>query len=168
MSGFTALHWAAKCGNTDMLVKIIDISKKAGVDVDINVKSHGGYTPLHIAALHDQEYTMAMLVGEFRADVTVRDNCGKKACHYLHKGISMTVREMLGERKAQPPPERLLQEREEPEISKSFHSISRLFQPTLMGHKKKHKQRPELYSLNDEPADEQEGFRHRLASDVFM
>uniref|UniRef100_A0A8C2WIF7 Uncharacterized protein n=1 Tax=Cyclopterus lumpus TaxID=8103 RepID=A0A8C2WIF7_CYCLU len=55
MSGFTALHWAAKCGNSEMLVKIIDLSRQGGVGVDINAKTHGGYTPLHIAALHDQE-----------------------------------------------------------------------------------------------------------------
>ncbi|XP_041864558.1 ankyrin repeat domain-containing protein SOWAHA-like [Melanotaenia boesemani] len=174
ISGFTALHWAAKRGNTEMLVKIIDISKQGGTNADINVKAHGGYTPLHIAALHNQEYIMTMLVGEYGADVNVRDNCGKKAYHYLHKGISKSVREMLGEHKPQQPQERVLHEREEMDSlsdhSKGFHSISRLFQPTLIGHKKKHKQRPELYSLYDNPVDEQEdgGFRHRLASDVFM
>ncbi|KAE8287502.1 Ankyrin repeat domain-containing protein SOWAHA [Larimichthys crocea] len=104
MSGFTALHWAAKCGNSDMLGKIIDLSKRGGVDIDVNAKTHGGYTPLHIAALHDQEYIMAMLVGEYGADPSIRDNCGKKAYHYLHKGISGTLREMLGEPSTQQGP----------------------------------------------------------------
>uniref|UniRef100_A0A3P9MMN4 Sosondowah ankyrin repeat domain family member Aa n=1 Tax=Oryzias latipes TaxID=8090 RepID=A0A3P9MMN4_ORYLA len=85
MSGFTALHWAAKFGNTEMLVKIIDVSKKGGIDIDVNAKTHGGYTPLHIAALHDQEHIMVMLVGELGADVNIRDNSGRKALHYLHK-----------------------------------------------------------------------------------
>ncbi|XP_041658021.1 ankyrin repeat domain-containing protein SOWAHA [Cheilinus undulatus] len=176
MSGFTALHWAAKCGNSDMLVKIIDLSRKGGVDVDINAKTYGGYTPLHIAALHDQEYILAMLVGEFGADPSIRDNCGKRAYHYLHKGISKTLREMLGEPKVQEKvPEKILQEREEqdlfPDLSKGFQSISRLFQPHMTGQKKKHKQRPTFYSMSDEPSEEQEdsnGFRHRMVSDAFM
>ncbi|KAM4545073.1 ankyrin repeat domain-containing protein SOWAHA [Odontesthes bonariensis] len=173
MSGFTALHWAAKWGNSKMLDKIISISRQEGVDVDINVRAHGGYTPLHIAALHDQAYIMAMLVGEYGANVSIRDNCGKKAYHYLHKGISGTLREMLGEPKACQTQDTVLREKEEldlfPDISKSLHSFSRLFQPTVIGHKKKHKQRSRLYSLSENPSDEREdgGFRHRTASNVF-
>uniref|UniRef100_UPI0037E9BC9C ankyrin repeat domain-containing protein SOWAHA n=1 Tax=Semicossyphus pulcher TaxID=241346 RepID=UPI0037E9BC9C len=176
MSGFTALHWAAKCGNSKMILKIIDVSKDGGVEVDVNAKTHGGYTPLHIAALHDQEYIMAMLVKEFGADPSIRDNCGKRAYHYLHKGISGTVREMLGQPKVQEKaPEKAPQEKEEldlfPDLSKGLSSISRLFQPHMTGHKKKHKQRPAFYSLSDDPSEEREdsnGFRHRLVSDAFM
>lgn len=173
MSGFTALHWAAKCGNSKMLVKIIDLAKQGGVDIDINAKTHGGYTPLHIAALHDQEYIMAMLVGEFGADPSIRDNCGKKAYHYLHKGISVTVREMLGKSKAQQAQDRAPHEKEEldllPDLSKGLHSISRLFQPYAMGQKKKHKQRSGLYYVSDYPSEEREdssSFRHRIVSDA--
>ncbi|XP_070700032.1 ankyrin repeat domain-containing protein SOWAHA [Pempheris klunzingeri] len=174
MSGFTALHWAAKCGNSEMLVKIIDLSKQGGADIDINAKTHGGYTPLHIAALHDQEYIIAMLVGEYSADPSVRDNCGKRAYHYLHKGVSATVREMLGEPKVQQAQERASYEKEDPDLfpdlPKGLHSISRLFQPHVMGHKKKHKQRPGLLSLSDDPSEERVdgSFRHRVLSDVFM
>lgn len=175
MSGFTAMHWAAKCGNSKMLVKIIDLAKQGGVDIDINAKTHGGYTPLHIAALHDQEYIMAMLVGEYGADPSIRDNCGKKAYHYLHKGISVTVREMLSERKAQQAQDRAPHEKEEldllPDLSKGLHSISRLFQPYAMGQKKKHKQRSGLFSVSDDPSEEREdssssSFRHRIVSDA--
>uniref|UniRef100_A0A8D0ANE8 Sosondowah ankyrin repeat domain family member A n=1 Tax=Sander lucioperca TaxID=283035 RepID=A0A8D0ANE8_SANLU len=174
MSGFTALHWAAKCGNSEMLVKIIDLSRQGGVDIDINAKTHGGYTPLHIAALHNQEYIMAMLVGEHGANPSIRDNYGKKAYHYVHRGVSETVREMLGEPKAREPQDRDLHEKEElelfPDLSKGLHSISRLFQPNVTGHKKKHKQRPGLYSLSDDPSQEREdnSFRHRIVSDAFM
>lgn len=181
MSGFTALHWAAKCGNSDMLGKIIDLSKRGGVDIDVNAKTHGGYTPLHIAALHDQEYIMAMLVGEYGADPSIRDNCGKKAYHYLHKGISGTLREMLGEPSTQQgPQDRALPEKEEldlfPDLSKGLHTISRLFQPHVTGLKKKQKQRPGFYSVSDDPSEEREdsnggsslSFRHRIISDVFM
>uniref|UniRef100_A0A3P8WH11 Sosondowah ankyrin repeat domain family member A n=1 Tax=Cynoglossus semilaevis TaxID=244447 RepID=A0A3P8WH11_CYNSE len=181
MSGFTALHWAAKCGNSGMLVKIIDMSRRGGVEVDVNARTHGGYTPLHIAALHDQEYIMAMLVAEYNANVNIRDNCGKKAYHYLHKGISKTLREMLGAPEPRPTQDRIPQENEEldllPDLQKSFQSISRLFQPHVMGTKKKSKQRPGFHSMSqsEEPSEDREdnghssgGFRQRVTSDVFM
>lgn len=177
MSGFTALHWAAKCGNSNMLVKIIELSKQGGVEVDVNAKTHGGYTPLHIAALHDQEYILAMLVGEYGANPRIRDNCGRRAYHYLHKGVSKTIREMLGEPQISKEPKEVQHDKEEQDVftdlSKSLHSISKLFQPTLTGYKKKPKQRPSLYSLQDatEAEEREEGSavgRHRLLSDVFM
>lgn len=169
MSGFTALHWVAKCGNSNMLLKIIRLAKESGVDIDINAKTHGGYTPLHIATLHGQDYIVAMLVGELGADPNIRDNCGKKPYHYLHKGSSATLREMLVEPKAQQVEDRALHEKEEldliPDLSKGLHSISRLFQPHMMSQKKKHKQRPRLYSLTDNPREEQED---RIVSDVLI
>uniref|UniRef100_A0A3P8PKP9 SOWAHA-C winged helix-turn-helix domain-containing protein n=1 Tax=Astatotilapia calliptera TaxID=8154 RepID=A0A3P8PKP9_ASTCA len=176
MSGFTALHWAAKTGNSDMFVKIIEKARQGGVHVDINAKTHGGYTPLHIAALHDKQYIIGILVKEYEANISIRDNYGKKAYHYLHKDVSESVREMLCKPKPQPAEDRALHEKEEldlfPDLSKGLHSISRLFQPNVTGHKKKHKQRPGLYSLNNDPIEEGEdsgtGFRHRPMSDVFM
>ncbi|XP_034033917.1 ankyrin repeat domain-containing protein SOWAHA-like [Thalassophryne amazonica] len=175
MSGFTVLHWAAKWGNTEMLEKIIELSRLGGVDVNINARTHGGYTPLHIAALHAQEYILAMLVEEYGANISVRDNCGKKAYHYLSKGISTKVREMLGDPRSQLDQEKSFLEREEldllPDLSKSLHSISRLFQPHLTGPKKKHKLRPSLYSLTNEAEEEQEDStvsRPRPLSEVFM
>lgn len=177
MSGFTALHWAAKCGNSNMLEKIIELSKQGGVEVDVNAKTHGGYTPLHIAALHDQEYILAMLVGEYGANPRIRDNCGRRAYHYLHKGVSKTIREMLQEPQIPKEAKEFQHEKEEQDVftdlSKSLHSISKLFQPTLTGYKRKPKQRPSLYSLQDatEAEEREEGSaagRHRLLSDVFM
>lgn len=176
ISGFTALHWAAKCGNSEMLVKIIDISRQGGVHVDVNARTHSGYTPLHIAALHNQEYIMAVLVGEYRANVGIRDNRGKKAHHYLHKCTSETLREMLGVPKGQQDGDRALHEKEElelfPDLSKGRHSISRLFQPHVTGQKRKDKQRPAFYSLSNDPSEEREdrssSFRHRITSDTFM
>ncbi|XP_075957416.1 ankyrin repeat domain-containing protein SOWAHA [Anarhichas minor] len=174
MSGFTALHWAAKCGNSEMLVKIVNLSRQGGVDIDVNARTHGGYTPLHIAALHDQEYIMEKLVGDLGADPGVRDNCGKRAHHYLHKGISERVREMLGEPKAREAQDWVPHDKEEldlvPDLSKGLYSISRLFQPHVTGNKKKHKQRPGFYSLSDEPSEDREdsSFRHRVLSEAFM
>ncbi|KAM6907122.1 ankyrin repeat domain-containing protein SOWAHA [Xenentodon cancila] len=174
MSGFTALHWAAKHGNSEMLVKIIDVSRKGGVDIDVNVKAHGGYTPLHIAALHDQEYVMAMLVGEYGASTSIRDDCGKKAHHYLHKHISGTLREIMGESKPQQTQDRVPYEKEElelfPDLPKSLHSISRLFQPAGTAQRRKSKQRAGLYYVSENPGEEREasGVRQRVLSDVFL
>ncbi|KAK2828129.1 hypothetical protein Q5P01_019163 [Channa striata] len=161
ISGFTALHWAAKCGNSDMLVKIIDVSRDAGVDIDINAKAHSGHTPLHIAALHSQGHIMALLVGEYGANVSVRDNCGKKAYHYLHKDASGTLRDMMmGGLKAPQAQDRVLHEKDELDLnldlSRGRHSISRLFQPHVAGHKKKDKPRSGFYSLSSEPGEDRE------------
>lgn len=173
ISGFTALHWAAKCGKSEMLVKIIDLSKQGGVELEINAKTHGGYTPLHIAALHDQEYIMAMLVGEYGADPTIRDNCGRRPYHYLHKGVSPSIREMLGEPKITKKVQEVKVgqcEKDETDLSRSRQSFSKLFQPNLTGQRKKQKQRPGLYSFHNEREEERDeaSFRLSLLSDVFM
>lgn len=155
LSGFTALHWAAKCGNSSMLVKIVDLAKEGGVQIDINAKTHGGYTPLHIAALHNQGYIIAILMGEYGADPNIRDNCGKRPHHYLQQDASRSVREMLLQPKAGPAPENAQNEREEPDLSGGRHSISRLFQPHAASHKKKLKQRPGLCPLSEAAHEEQ-------------
>ncbi|XP_024121760.1 ankyrin repeat domain-containing protein SOWAHB [Oryzias melastigma] len=172
ISGFTALHWAAKFGNTEMLVKIIDVSKKGGVDINVNAKTREGYTALHIAALHDQERIIVILVGELGVDVNIRDNSGRKAHHYLHKGICKSVREMLGEPASKQPQDRVYPEKEDPDLlpdlSKGLHSIGRLFQPTAVAQKKKQKQRSGFYSLSDSTIEEKEESSFRQRSDTFV
>ncbi|XP_072294853.1 ankyrin repeat domain-containing protein SOWAHA [Eucyclogobius newberryi] len=96
MSGFTVLHWAAKKGNCDMMRKIMDIARKRGASVNINVKAHGGYTPLHIAAIHGHTKVLFLLVQGYRANVNVRDNDGKKASHYLGNNVLAEVKVLLG------------------------------------------------------------------------
>uniref|UniRef100_A0A3Q4MPY9 Sosondowah ankyrin repeat domain family member Ab n=1 Tax=Neolamprologus brichardi TaxID=32507 RepID=A0A3Q4MPY9_NEOBR len=66
MSGFTALHWAAKDGSSEMIRKLMDIPKKRGIHVNVNTKAHGGYTPLHIAAIHGHTEVMVLLVQRYR------------------------------------------------------------------------------------------------------
>ncbi|XP_057676515.1 ankyrin repeat domain-containing protein SOWAHB-like [Corythoichthys intestinalis] len=168
MSGFTALHWAAKCGNSDMLVKILDASQTPGTGVDVNARSNGGYTALHVAALHRQDYVAAMLVGEYGANVKVRDNCGKRAYHYLHRDTAQSVKEMLGAPKFEqssnwPEGVEIL-----PELSKK-NSISRIFQPHLSAQRRKHKSRTAFLSLDEEPEDQRRdsAFRQRRTSDAF-
>ncbi|XP_026223423.1 ankyrin repeat domain-containing protein SOWAHA [Anabas testudineus] len=74
----TALHWAAKHGNKDMATLV------ANAGADVNTKSHGGYTPLHIAALHGHQHILDLLIGTYGAKVNVRDYSGRLAFHYLN------------------------------------------------------------------------------------
>lgn len=150
-SGFTALHWAAKSGDSRMLVTILDMARQEGVAVDVDTRSHGGYTPLHVAALHGQDYIVTILVGECGADVGARDHSGRRAYHYLRSGAAASLREMLGQPKV-PLRERIPQQeqqREEQELLPlepsrgRLHSISRLFQPHTVAHRR-HKQRPTI------------------------
>ena len=54
-TGYTGLHWAAKHGNTD-IVKLL-----AGTyELDINVKTRGGYTPLHLAGMDNLVVSIAI------------------------------------------------------------------------------------------------------------
>uniref|UniRef100_A0A8B9PJ07 Ankyrin repeat domain-containing protein SOWAHA n=1 Tax=Apteryx owenii TaxID=8824 RepID=A0A8B9PJ07_APTOW len=97
MSGFTALHWAAKCGNCDMAGKIIEVAAKAGGHVNVNAKSYGGYTALHVAAMHGREEIITMLVRSYNAKTNLRDYSGKKPHQYLQDGASFAVRHLLGD-----------------------------------------------------------------------
>uniref|UniRef100_A0A3Q3LUW5 SOWAHA-C winged helix-turn-helix domain-containing protein n=1 Tax=Mastacembelus armatus TaxID=205130 RepID=A0A3Q3LUW5_9TELE len=96
MSGFTALHWAAKDGNSQMMHKLIEISRKRGTYMNINSKAHGGYTPLHIAAIHGHTEVMVLLVQGYGANINERDNDGKKALHYVGNEVSAEIRALLG------------------------------------------------------------------------
>ncbi|XP_025974111.2 ankyrin repeat domain-containing protein SOWAHA [Dromaius novaehollandiae] len=97
MSGFTALHWAAKCGNCDMAGKIIEVAAKAGGHVNVDAKSYGGYTALHVAAMHGREEIITMLVRSYNAKTDLRDYSGKKPHQYLKDGASFAVRHLLGD-----------------------------------------------------------------------
>ncbi|XP_054454161.1 ankyrin repeat domain-containing protein SOWAHA [Anoplopoma fimbria] len=128
MSGFTALHWAAKNGNMEMIHKLMDVSTKRGTYVDINSKAHGGYTPLHVAAMHGHSEVMVLLVQSYGANVNERDNDGKKAFHYLGSGGSAEVRALTGGRQRSKYREKI-EDDEYREHAKGFNTISKLFQP---------------------------------------
>ncbi|XP_074529461.1 ankyrin repeat domain-containing protein SOWAHA [Halichoeres trimaculatus] len=132
-SGFTALHWAAKDGNSDMIHKLVNISRKRGTYVNINSKAHGGYTPLHIAAIHGHSDVIVLLVQRYGANVNLRDNDGKKAIHYLGKGVSADVRALLGGQQSRHKKTEDEDYRDQP---RGFNTISKLFQPH-MGKKQK-------------------------------
>ncbi|MGH0169675.1 UNVERIFIED_CONTAM: hypothetical protein FKN15_062651 [Acipenser sinensis] len=192
MSGFTALHWAAKSGNTDMVTKIIDVSNRRNTKLDINSKTYGGYTPLHIAALHGHENVLSMLVLDYQAKSNIRDYSGKKPYHYLSKGASFQVRQLLGDPQTlqqQSAPLKkptkvshsilsstnsflgvLSEDGHVPELPKGFKppSLSKLFNPPTV-YKKKSKPRSNFASVSEEHDDEKEDIvKRRPISEFFL
>ncbi|RXM94769.1 Ankyrin repeat domain-containing protein SOWAHA [Acipenser ruthenus] len=192
MSGFTALHWAAKSGNIDMVTKIIDVSSRRNTKLDVNSKTYGGYTPLHIAALHGHEDVLSMLVLDYQAKSNIRDYSGKKPYHYLSKGASFQVRQLLGDPQTlqqQSAPLKkptkvshsilsstnsflgvLSEDGHVPEFPKGFKppSLSKLFNPPTV-YKKKSKPRSNFASVSEEHDDEKEDIvKRRPISEFFL
>ncbi|XP_069754306.1 ankyrin repeat domain-containing protein SOWAHA-like [Narcine bancroftii] len=192
MSGFTAVHWAAKFGNSEIMCWIIDNMEKNGIKMDINSKSHGGYTPLHIAAIHGRENVIIELVGRYDAKTTLRDYSGKRPYHYLTKDNSYAVRHLLGD------PETLISEsishKRGSKVASSilsgtmlgvladdiiFQEFSKsLKKPTNFskfftapaGHKKRAKMRTNFASLDEEPEEEREEIvlKRRPVTEIFF
>uniref|UniRef100_A0A8C6T9W9 SOWAHA-C winged helix-turn-helix domain-containing protein n=1 Tax=Neogobius melanostomus TaxID=47308 RepID=A0A8C6T9W9_9GOBI len=79
ISGFTVLHWIAKHG-----------------DHRTDAQSSCGYTPLHIAAIHNHKNIIRLLVNKFKANVSLRDAAGKKAWFYLPPGTPPDLFQLLG------------------------------------------------------------------------
>ncbi|XP_007668470.2 ankyrin repeat domain-containing protein SOWAHA [Ornithorhynchus anatinus] len=105
-SGFTALHWAAKSGDREMALRLVEVARRGGgAPVDVNARSHGGYTPLHLAALHGHEDAAVLLVASLGAHVHVRDHSGRRAYQYLRPGASEGVRRLLGDPRLRGPPD---------------------------------------------------------------
>ncbi|KOC64088.1 Ankyrin repeat domain-containing protein SOWAHB [Habropoda laboriosa] len=75
----TALHWAAKHGDED-IVKLIAGTYKEYIK---SVNETTGYTPLHIAMQFDHENIFNLLVQVYGANQEIRDYSGKKARQYL-------------------------------------------------------------------------------------
>ncbi|KAM4746791.1 ankyrin repeat domain-containing protein SOWAHA [Rhinophrynus dorsalis] len=95
ISGFTALHWAAKSGDTSMASTLINTAHKSGINLNVNVKSFGGYTPLHIAAIHDRQDFIIMLVAHYNANADLRDHSGRKPYQYLKKQSPVRIKILL-------------------------------------------------------------------------
>ncbi|XP_076850484.1 ankyrin repeat domain-containing protein SOWAHB [Brachyhypopomus gauderio] len=96
VSGYTVLHWIAKNGDHRVLNTLWYGVSKAGLRLDVDARSTCGYTPLHLAALHGHRKMLRLLVQKFRADVSLRDNSGKKPWQYLEKNRDWELLELLG------------------------------------------------------------------------
>ncbi|XP_041040723.1 uncharacterized protein LOC121276421 [Carcharodon carcharias] len=96
ISGYTVLHWIAKHGNHHALSRFISGASKMKVKLNVNIKSTCGYTPLHIAVIHEQLKIIQYLVKKYQANVNLRDHSGKKAWQYLNSESPKDVCQMLG------------------------------------------------------------------------
>ncbi|XP_035214666.1 ankyrin repeat domain-containing protein SOWAHC-like isoform X2 [Stegodyphus dumicola] len=75
---FTALHWAAKHGNLDVIKLLAGTYK-----VDPNART--GYSAMHLAAMFGREEIMEVLINTYQADPSLRDYSGKRPLSYLAK-----------------------------------------------------------------------------------
>lgn len=134
ISGFTALHWAAKHGNSKMVRRILDVGKK----VDVNIKSHDGYTALHVAAIHSHESVLRLLVRKYGANCNIRDNSGRKAYQYLCKDLSAEVKELLGDPavSCQVTEHACSDEQHVSDLFKNLNTFGKLFQASVRRRKK--------------------------------
>ncbi|XP_061589531.1 ankyrin repeat domain-containing protein SOWAHA-like [Cololabis saira] len=95
ISGFTVLHWIAKHGDHRVLNTLWYGVEKVGLTLDVNAKSTGGQTPLHVAAIHGRKNMMRLLVKKYSADVRLRDTAGRRPWQYL-SNASLEILHLLG------------------------------------------------------------------------
>ena len=74
----TPQHWAAKQGNLEV-VKLLAGSH----EVEPDLRTRGGYTPLMLAALGKKHEVYDLLVNAYKADETLRDFSGRSSSQYL-------------------------------------------------------------------------------------
>ncbi|CAN9515164.1 unnamed protein product [Ophioblennius macclurei] len=97
ISGYSVLHWLAKRGQHDTLIKLLrHAENNAGVSVNVNLRGSGGLTPLHVATMHGQYMVVKLLVGAFGADVDAMDYGGRRAWQYLKGDAPPEMKELLG------------------------------------------------------------------------
>ncbi|KAM4664246.1 ankyrin repeat domain-containing protein SOWAHD isoform 1-T2 [Discoglossus pictus] len=96
VTGYSILHWMAKHGHHEDLIKLMDFAGAHGYPLDINTRASGGLTPLHIASLQGHGMLIKVLVGAYSADIHARDHNGRKAWQYLRPGTSIPLLELLG------------------------------------------------------------------------
>lgn len=102
LTGYTALHWLAKHGDLRALQDLISGAQKAGLALDVNVRSSCGYTPLHLAAIHGHQGVIKLLVQRLASRVNVRDHSGKKPWQYLSSNATGETWQLLGAPRGKP------------------------------------------------------------------
>ncbi|XP_061832678.1 ankyrin repeat domain-containing protein SOWAHC isoform X1 [Nerophis lumbriciformis] len=98
ISGYSVLHWLAKSGRDDTLLKLLHHAEKAGggASVSVDVRGSGGLTPLHVASMHGHDTVVKLLVGAFGANVDAMDYSGRRAWQYLRPDAPVELKELLG------------------------------------------------------------------------
>ncbi|XP_037119017.1 ankyrin repeat domain-containing protein SOWAHD [Syngnathus acus] len=97
ISGYSVLHWLAKSGRDETLLKLLHQAERAGGrPVSVDVRGSGGLTPLHVASMHGHYAVVKLLVGAFGADVDVMDYGGRRAWQYLRPDAPQEIKELLG------------------------------------------------------------------------
>ncbi|KAK2848905.1 hypothetical protein Q5P01_008739 [Channa striata] len=96
ISGYSVLHWLAKRGQDETLIKLLRYAESAGVPVNVNLRGSGGLTPLHVASMHSQYMVIKLLVGAFGANIDAMDYNGKRAWQYLKENAPLEMKELLG------------------------------------------------------------------------
>ncbi|MEQ2276843.1 hypothetical protein XENORESO_012044 [Xenotaenia resolanae] len=96
ISGYSVLHWLAKRGQDEILLKLLRFVDGAGIAVNVNLRGSGGLTPLHVASMHGQFMVIKLLVGAFGADVDAMDYNGKRPWQYLKEDAPLEMKELLG------------------------------------------------------------------------
>ncbi|XP_042349932.1 ankyrin repeat domain-containing protein SOWAHD [Plectropomus leopardus] len=96
ISGYSVLHWLAKRGQDETLLKLLRYAESAGIPVNVNVRGSGGLTPLHVASMHRQYMVIKLLVGAFSANVDAMDYNGRRPWQYLRGDAPLEMKELLG------------------------------------------------------------------------
>ncbi|KAM7417349.1 hypothetical protein PAMA_017147 [Pampus argenteus] len=96
ISGYSVLHWLAKRGQDEIMVKLLQYAENAGIPVNVNLRGSGGFTPLHVACMHSRYMVIKLLVGAFSANVDVMDYSGRRAWQYLKEDAPPEMKELLG------------------------------------------------------------------------
>ncbi|KAG8448261.1 hypothetical protein GDO86_015378 [Hymenochirus boettgeri] len=96
VTGYSIIHWMAKHGHHEDLIRLMDFAFESGNPLDINTRASGGLTPLHIAVMQGNIMSVKVLVGAFNANIHARDHNGCKAWQYLKPDNTGQLQELLG------------------------------------------------------------------------
>ncbi|XP_028929549.1 ankyrin repeat domain-containing protein SOWAHB [Ornithorhynchus anatinus] len=103
VTGYTALHWAAKHGDRLALRGLVHGAGEAGLVLDVNARSGCGYTPLHLAAMHGRWPAMKLLVRQLGCRVDLRDVSGRRPWQYLDSNSTTgDIWQLLGAPRGKP------------------------------------------------------------------